>query len=138
MQKLLQNLCHMRNISLKLLIFIFFLFCFICVFIVTPGLSVAAAHRGYSLLWHSCLSFYLLLFLQSTGSRHSDFSICSIHTLEQGLNSFVVQSYLLHAVWDLLRPGQGMESVSPALVGRFLSMTPPEKAPWKHLFKQIL
>ena len=68
----------------------------------------------YSLLW--CMGFSLrwLLLLRSTGSRRAGFSSCS------------TQAWLLRGVWDL--PGPGLEPVSPALAGRFLTTVPPVKS----------
>ena len=39
------------------------------------------------------------------------------------LSSCDAQAYLLHIVWDLPRPG--LEPVSPALAGGFLTTAPP-------------
>ena len=46
------------------------------VFVAARGLSVVVASRGYSLLWCAGFSLLWLLMLQSTGSRHTDFSSC--------------------------------------------------------------
>ena len=48
--------------------------------------------------------------LRSTGSRRVGFSSCG------------AQAYLLCGMWDLPRPG--LEHVSPALAGRFLTTAP--------------
>ena len=43
---------------------------------------------------------------------------------------------MLHGTWDL--PGPGIETVSPALAGRFLSTVPPDKSKLKvHLSPPI-
>ena len=61
---------------------------------------------GFSLRW--------LLLLQSTGSRHAGCSSCG------------TRAQLLHGMWDL--PGPGIEPMSPALAGGFLTTAPPGKS----------
>ena len=51
----------------------------------------------------------------STGSRHAGFSSCG------------TQAQLLRSMWDLPRPG--IEPVSPALAGGFLTTATPGKLP---------
>ena len=46
--------------------------------------------------------------------------------LERRLNSCDAQAYLLCSMWDL--PGPGIEPMSPALAGRFLTTAPPGKS----------
>ena len=53
------------------------------------------------------------------------FSSCSFRALEHNLNSYGTQAQLPHDMWDL--PGSGIEPVSPALQGRFLTAVPPGK-----------
>ena len=72
--------------------------------------SPAAASRGYSVLCSMHFSSCWLLLLQSTGSRHVGFGCCS------------AQAQLLCGLWDL--PGPGIEPVSSALPGRFLTTRP--------------
>ena len=72
---------------------------------------------GFSLQW--------LLLLRSTGSRCAGFSSCGSRALERRLSSCGARASLLHGMWDL--PGPGIEPVSPALAGRFLSTAPPGK-----------
>ena len=43
------------------------------------------------------------------------------------LSSCGARAWLLHSMWDL--PGPGIEPVSPALAGRFLTTAPPGKSP---------
>ena len=45
--------------------------------------------------------------------------------MAHGLNSCGSQAYLLHGRWD--PPGPGLEPMSPALAGRFLTTAPPGK-----------
>ena len=62
------------------------------------------------------------------GSRRAGFSSCSsVH----GLSSCGALAQLFHSMWDL--PGPGLEPVSPALTGRFLTTVPPRK-PCVHVF----
>ena len=42
------------------------------------------------------------------------------------ISSYVIGAWLLHSIWDL--PKLGIEPVSPALAGRFLTSGPPEKS----------
>ena len=63
--------------------------------------------------WASFSLRRLLLLLWNTGSKHAD-SVVVAH----GLTCY-------GSMWDL--PGPGMEPVSPALAGRFLTSRPPGK-----------
>ena len=54
-------------------------------------------------------------------------SSCGSRALERRLCSCGTQASLLHGMWDL--PGPGLEPVSPALAGRFLTTEPPGKPP---------
>ena len=63
----------------------------------------------------------VLLLSQSTGSRCSGFS-----GVARGLSSCGPWAELLCGKWDL--PGPEIEAVSPALVGRFPSTSPPGKS----------
>ena len=83
------------------------------VFVAARELSLAAASRGHSSL--RCVGFSLrrLLLLRSTGSRHAGFSGCG------------TRASLLCGMWDL--PGPGLEPMSPALAGGFLTIAPPGK-----------
>ena len=69
----------------------------------------------YSLLRCAGFSLRWPLLLRSTGSRHVGFSSCG------------TQALLLRGMWDLPRPG--LEPVSAALAGRFLTTVPPGKSP---------
>ena len=68
---------------------------------------------GSSLL---CMGFsmWCLLLWQSTGSRLADFLSC------------IAQTELPQGMWNL--PGAGIEPVSSALAGGFLTTGPPEKS----------
>ena len=68
-------------------------------------------------------------------SRCGGFSCCGARTLGArasvvvacGLSSCGARAQMLCSVWDL--PGPGLEPVSPALAGGFLTTEPPGKTP---------
>ena len=114
------NFCHSSWISISLSTFIIIIFFslfisfWLCwVFIAVGGFSLVAASGGYSSLW--CVGFSLgwLLLLWSKGSRCAGFSSCG------------AWAQLFHSMWDLPRPG--LEPMSPALAGGFLTTAPPGK-----------
>ena len=82
--------------------------------------------------WAShCGGFSLL---RSMGSRYTGFSSCGSKALERRLSSCGAPAQLLRGMWDL--PGPGLEPVSPALAGGFLTTAPPGKPPhYTFLFK---
>ena len=111
-----------------------------CVFAAACKLSLVAASGGYSLLQCTGCSLQWLLLLQSRGSRHAGFSSCSrrapvvvagglssfgSQALERRLSSCGAGAELLRGMRDL--PGPGLEPVSPALAGGFLTTAPPGK-----------
>ena len=96
------------------------------VFAAACGLSLVAASRGYSSLQCTGFSLRWLLLLWSTGFRHAGFSSCGLWALEHRLSSCGAQAQLLCGTWDL--PGPGLEPVSPALAGGFLTTAPPGKS----------
>ena len=82
------------------ILFVFFLNLFVFLIFGCIGSSLRCV--GFSLRW--------LLSLWSTGYRR------------EGLSSCGARAQLLHGMWDL--PGPGLEPVSPALAGRFLTTAP--------------
>ena len=58
-----------------------------------------------------------LQWLRLTGSR--------ARAVERRLRSCVARAWLLHGMWDLPEPG--LEPVSPALAGGYLTTAPPGK-----------
>ena len=54
-------------------------------------------------------------------------SSCGSRALERRLSICGTWAQLLHGMWDL--PGPGIEPVSPALAGGFLTTVPPGKSP---------
>ena len=102
------------------------------VFLAARGLSLVVASGGYSSVWCAGLSLRWLLLLRSTRSRHAGFSSCSAGSVvvARGLQSAgsVVVAHGLSCssgMWDL--PGPGLEPVSPALAGGFLTTAPSGK-----------
>ena len=53
-------------------------------------------------------------------------SSCGSWALERRLSSCGARAQLLRGTWDL--PGPGLEPVSPALAGGFLTTAPPGKS----------
>ena len=102
------------------------------------GLSLVAASRGYSSLWRvgfslggfSCRGAQALGTWASVVVAHG-FSSCGSWALEHRLSSCGARAVLLRGMWDL--PGPGLEPVSPALAGGFLTTVPPGK-PSKYIF----
>ena len=93
---------------------LFIYFCLRWVFIAAHGLSLVAVSGGYSSLRCAGFSLRWLLLLWSMGSRHAGFSSCD------------ARAQLLRGMWGL--PGPGLEPVSPALAGGFLTTVPPGKS----------
>ena len=58
-------------------------------------------------------------------SHCGGFSCCGARALLRRLRSCGAWASLLHGMWDL--PGPGLEPVSPALAGGFLTTAPPGK-----------
>ena len=109
---------------LKFFIYFNLFYFWLCwVFIAVHGLSLVAVSGGYSLLQCAGFSLWWLLLLQSMGSR------CT------GLSSCGMQAWLLRGMWDL--PGPGLEPVSPALAGGFLTTASPGK-PYFWAFYSVL
>ena len=90
------------------------------------GLSLVSVSRNHSLLWRMDFSLWWLLLLQSIGSRHKGFSSCSSQTQELGLRSCSPWASLPSGMWNLPRPG--IEPMSPALAGEFLTTGSPGKS----------
>ena len=76
-----------------------------------------ASHRGVS----SCCRARALGVWASVVVAH-ELSSCGLWALERRLSSCGARAQLLRGMWDL--PGLGLEPVSPALAGGFLTTTP--------------
>ena len=98
------------------------------------GLSLVVASGGHSSLRCSGFSSRWPLLLRSTGALGARASVvvvhglssCGLWGLERRLSSCGTWASLLHDMWDL--PGPGIEPVSPALAGGFLTTVPPGKS----------
>ena len=128
-------------LSIYLSIYLFIYFWLSWVFVAAHELSLVVASGGYSSLQCAGFSLRWLLLLQSTGSRRlgsvvvasvvvaRGLSSCGFWALECRLSSCGARAYLLRSMWDL--PGPGLEPVSLALAGGFLTSVPPGKSlPW--------
>ena len=103
-----------------------FIYLWLCwVFVAVHGLSLVAVSGVYSSLW--CVGFSLrwLLLLRSTGSRHAGSSSCGTWAQQLQLVGSRAQAQPLRVMWDL--PGPGLEHVSRALAGGFLTTEPSGK-----------
>ena len=94
------------------------------VYVAVRWLSLVVVSGAYSLLQCECFSLQWLLLLQSTGSRRAGFSSCG------------TQAQLLRGMCDLFGPG--LEPLSPALAGVFLTPAPPGKSPCSSFLKKYL
>ena len=85
-----------------------------CLFLVVLHLRCCA---GLSLVVVSC---------GTKASHCGGFSCCRERALEHRLSSCGAGAQMLHGLWNLPRPG--INPMSPALAGRFLSTGSPEKS----------
>ena len=105
-----------------------FIYLFIYLFLAVLALHWAfSSCGGWGLYLLPCAGFSLwwLLLLQSSVSRCVGLSSCGSRALERRLSSCGTWAQLLHSIWDL--PGPGLEPMSPALAGGFLTPVPPGK-----------
>ena len=118
-------------------VFLFFnLFIFGCIGSFLPCVGFIQLRQAWATLhWGARASRCGGFSLQSMGSRHAGFSSCGSRALECRLSSCGARAQLLHSMWDL--PGLGIEPVSPALAGRFLSTAPPGK-PASSCFSKVV
>ena len=108
-------------------IYLFNLFLAAWVFLAACVLPLVVASGGYSSL--RCVGFSLrwLFLLRSMGSRHAGFRSCGLRALERRLSSCCARASLLRGMWELPEPG--LEPLSPALAGGFLTTAPLGKPP---------
>ena len=62
-------------------------------------------------------------------------SSCGLQALERRLSRCGTRASLLRGMWDL--PGPGLEPVSPALAGGFLTTAPPGKPRSSFLMQKV-
>ena len=118
-----------QNISPPSLLpwFFFYINLFVLIFgcvgssLLRTGFSLVAESRGYSSLQCAGLSLRWLLLLQSTGSRCLGFSTCGTRAQQLWLGGLITPRHVGSS-----RPG--LEPISPALAGRFLTTAPPGKS----------
>ena len=118
---------RLPNTSLPCLfiyLFIYFQFWLHRVFIAARRLSLVAASRGYSSL--RCAGFSCCgaraLGVQASVVAACGLSSCGSWALEHRLSSCGAWAQLLCGMWDL--PGPGLEPMSLALAGGFLTTAP--------------
>ena len=114
------------KINVFIYLFLFIYFWLHWVFVAARGLSLVAVSRGCSSLRCTGFSLWWLLLLWSTGSRCTGFSSCGLRALERRLSSCGARAYFLRGMWD--PPGPGLELMSPALAGGFVTTAPPGKS----------
>ena len=95
---------------------------YVCVYLVLAVLGLHCCVQAFS----SC-SEQGLLFVAVQGLLIVVASCCRAQALEHGLSGCVARVQLPHSMWDI--PGAGIERVSPALSGRFLTTGLPGKPP---------
>ena len=116
-----------------------FLFCFVFF----GGVGSLLLHMGFLQLrrtgatlccgvWASHCGGFSSCRTRTQGTRASvvvahGLGCCGSQALEHRLSSCGAQAQLFHGMWDLPRPG--MEPVSPAFAGGFLTTAPPGKSP---------
>ena len=118
---------EMQKIKISIIFKINFIYLFIYgfiylrVFIAVLGLFSGCSQQRLLFVAVHGFSLWWLLFLKSIGSRHVTFSSCG------------AWAQLLRGMQDL--PGLGIEPVSPALAGGFLTTAPPVKPKNQHNFE---
>ena len=119
-----------------------YLFLAALVFFAACRLSLVAVSRGYSLrcgVWASHCGVFSCCGARALGTWASvlvacGLSSCGSWALERRLSSCGTRAWLLSGMWDL--PGPGIEPVSPALAGGFLTTVPPGK-PTNSFLRQL-
>ena len=94
------------------------------------GLCLVAKSWGYCSFWRTGFSLQWLLLSASTRSRCADSVVAAL-----GLDSGGAQVQSLCGMWDI--PGPGVEPMSPALAGVFLSTVPSGNSFFKFLFDYL-
>ena len=125
--RVLNHVLRFRNGQGVFLFFLFFYFRLRWVFIAACGLFLVAASRDYYSLCcggFSCCRAWALGAWASVVVAHG-LNSCGSWALEHRLSSCGARALLLCGMWDL--PGPGLEPVSPALAGGFLTTVPSGK-----------
>ena len=119
------------------ILFFFLLFFWLrWVFVTAHGLSLVAASRGCSSLRASRCGGFSCCRARALGTRAPvvaahGLSSCGLWALDHRLSSCGAWALLLHGMWDI--PGPGLEPMSPALAGGFLTTAPPGKLQYTHI-----
>ena len=108
--------------------FFFFFNLFFNLFIAVLGLRFCA--RAFS----SCDKWWPL-FIAVRGPLTIAASLLEHRLQMRRLSNCDSRAQLLRGMWDI--PGPGLEPVSPALAGRFLTTAPPGKPRWIFLYSHL-
>ena len=112
----------------------FLFFFWLCwVLVAAHGLSLVVVIGDYSSLQCVGFSLWWLLLLWNRGSRHVGFSSCGTRAQQlwpAGSRAWAQQLWHtgLVAPWHVDLPRPGIEPMSPALTGRFLTTAQPGKS----------
>ena len=115
--------------------FIYFLNIYLCIYLFIFGCIGSSLLRAGATLRCGVQASYCSGFscgARALGSRASVVVACGLNSCgsqasECRLSSCGSQAQLLRGMWDL--PGPGLEPMSPALAGGFLTTAPPGKSP---------
>ena len=94
----------------------------LCIYLFLASLGLCCFLRAFS----SCGEWRLLPSCRAGASPCRGFSRAAWALEGMGFRSCGAQAQLPHSMWNL--PGPGIEPVSPALAGRFLTTGPPGKS----------
>ena len=86
----------------------------------------SCSERGLLFVAVSRLLIAVASFVAERRLQARGLSSCGSRALECRLSTCGARAYLLRGTWDL--PGPGLEPVSPALAGGFLTTAPPGKS----------
>ena len=123
-----------EQMSLILFIYLLIIYFWLCwVFVAACWLSLVAV-SGVTLCCGARASHcggFSCCGARALGARSSVVVACGLSSCgswapERRLSSYGAQAQVLCGMWDL--PGPGLEPVSPALAGRFLTTAPPGKS----------
>ena len=103
------------------------------VFVAARGLSLVAASGGLLSIVVRGLLIAVASLVAEHGLQVCGLGSCGSRALERRLSSCGARAQLLHGTWDLPRPG--LEPVSAALAGRFLTTVPPGQPLFYLFFK---
>ena len=118
-----QDICHTLFFKLIATLFIY-LFIYLSIYLAVLGLHCCA--WAFSSCGERGLLFIVVASLVTEhGLQAHGLSSCGAQALQRRLSRCGTQAQLLRGMWYL--PGPGLEPMSPALAGRFLTTAPPGK-----------